>query len=289
MIKKTVLPRNSFQFDIHLPQEEIAKTAEVVFTELAQELEVKGFRKGKAPLEIARKEIKKEIIYEKTLQKLVSQLYDDLLKKESLRPITAPKIELLKAKENEDWEIRITVAEKPQIELKNYKDAVKKVIAENKKTNIWTPGQAPDPKAEEKNKEENKRKLLQTIFESLLKTVNVGLPDLLVEAELNKRLSQLVDDVRKIGLTIEAYLKSKNETLESLKRQFTKEIEEMYGLELILEEIAEKENIVVENKDLETLFTNIKEEKAREDARRNAYFYATLLRRQKTLDYLMGL
>jgi len=45
-------------------------------------------------------------------QKLISRIYQEIVTKESLKPIISPKVDLVKAKEGEDWQIKITLAEK---------------------------------------------------------------------------------------------------------------------------------------------------------------------------------
>lgn len=287
---KKILPKHTFQYTISIPKDIIQKNYDQTLVLMAQEVEIAGFRKGKAPLDIAKKEIKKEKVYEQLLQKMMPDIYQELIKNENLKPIISPKIELISAKEKEDWEISITVAEKPLVNLNNYKEHIKKSLSDHKKEDIWIPGKNPDEvKKNPEKKEEQKNKMVQAVLDSLLQNMTIEIPGLLVDSELEKRQTQLVDDVRKIGLTIEAYLKSKNETIDSIKQKFIKEIKDMYKLEFILGEIAESENITVENKDFEELFSQIKDEKTREEARKNAYFYATLLRRQKTLDYLISL
>lgn len=81
---------------------------------------------------------------------------------------------------------------------------------------------------------------MNLILEAVLKEVKVEISDLIVEEELSARLSRLVDDVRKIGLTTEAYLKSKNLTMEQLKASFKKEIEDTYKLEFLLAEVMDQ-------------------------------------------------
>jgi FKBP-type peptidyl-prolyl cis-trans isomerase (trigger factor) len=63
----------------------------------------------------------------------------------------------------------------------------------------------------------------------------------------------------------------------------------MYKLEFILQAIADEEKLEVKQEDLQALFSNIKEEKDRKAAEANAYFYASVLRKQKALDYIIGL
>lgn len=288
--KKTVLPKSTIQYIIDIPKTVIQKNYEDTFVLVAKEVEIAGFRKGKAPLDIAKREIRKEKIYEQMLQKMMPDIYQKLIKTENLKPIISPKIELIRAQEGEDWQVQITIAEKPPVNLGQYKEHIKKALLDYKKEDIWVPGKTQDnAQKNTQKKEEQKSKMIQSISDTLLQQINTEVSDLFVENELEKRLTQLVDDVRKIGLTMEAYLKSKNETTDSIKAKLTKEIKEMYTLELILGEIAEKENITVDNKDFEVFFASIKDEKAREEIRKNAYFYATLLRRQKTLDYLITL
>jgi len=288
-LKKTDLGKNTYQFEVIIPTDQIAAKYSQAFEQLTKEVEIPGFRKGKAPKNIAEKHIKKENVYEKLINNLMPEIYQELLKQENLKPIISPKIELVEAKENVDWQIRITIAEKPKIDLKNYKELIKNQKPEDKRKDIWVPGKSNQKKPTEQEKEHNKMELLNKIFEILLKNVSCEISDLIIEIELNKKLSQLVDDVRKVGLTIDQYLKSKNETIDSLKAKFKKEIEDMFKLEFIIEQICETEKIIVEQRDLETLFSNIKEEKHREEARRNAYLYAALIRKQKALDFLATL
>lgn len=284
------LPKSTREIIVDIPKSTIDKEYEVSFMKLLQNLEVKGFRKGKAPKEIAQKHIKKEAVYEELVRTLVSRIYQEIIKKENLKPIISPKIELVKAKENEDWQIKITLAEKPEIELGNYKDAIKKIKTEYEKSDIWVPGKENQAhKISDKEKSEKQQKLLNSILEALLKEVKCDVSDLIVEEELNQRLTNLLTDIQKIGLTVDTYLKSKNLTQDQLKKRYRDEIEQTYKLEFVLGELADKENIKVENQDLERLFSAISDPKERESAKANSYFYASVLRKQKTLDYLLAL
>ena len=278
------LPKKTNEVIVNIPSEDIKKEHESAFIRLQSKLTVEGFRAGKAPRSIAEKYITKDSIYQELLKSLLPKIYEEIIKKENLVPVINPKIDLIKAKENEDWEIKITVAEKPIITLPLYKELIKKIKSNQKKEDIWVPG-----KDKTSDKEKNKQKLLNEILSGLLREAKIELSDLIIEEELNQRLTRLVDDIRKLGLTTEAYLKSKNLTIDTLKNQFRREIEDTYKLEFLLMEVADKEGIKVEKADLDKLFSNIKEEKERQSAEQNAYFYASILRKQKTLDFLLGL
>ncbi len=269
------LPKNTVEINLTIPASDILKEKDGAFLRLQKELTIEGFRKGKVPLPIAKKHLSSDAVYQETMRILLPKVYEEIIKKESLKPIMNPRFELVKAKEGEDWEIKISLAEKPMVELKEYKKAVKEVK------------ESSSAKASE-DKEE-KSKLLNPILEAILKEVKVEVSDLILEEELSHRLARLVDDVEKIGLTTEAYLKSKNITMDQLKTGFRREIEDTYKLEFVLSEIADKENIKVEREDLDKLLANIKDEKERKMASENSYYYASILRKQKTLDFILAL
>jgi len=283
--KKNLLPKNTVELIIDIPKQEIKSAYQKAFLSLQKELTLPGFRKGSVPKEMAEKNIKKEKVYEKLIADLIPRIYEEIIKKENLTPLSLPKIELLKAKEEEDWQIKITLAQKPTVNLKNLKQIVQKVKAEQKKEDIWVPGKT---QKEKENQEVKNQKLLNLILNALLKEISCEISDILIEEELNHRLASLLDDIKKIGLTVDAYLKSKNLTVEQLKEQYRKEIEETYKLEFILLAIADKENITVEKQDLEKIFVNLSPEE-RKKAEENSYFYASILRKQKTLDFLINL
>lgn len=284
--KTKKLPKNTIEVNVILPFSYLKEKKEEAFKRLQANLEVDGFRKGKVPKEIAKKYLKEDQIIEEMIKKIIPEIYTEIIKKENLFPIYSPKIDFLKAKDGEDWEIKITIALKPVVNLKDYKKIVKEIKNKEKKPDIWVPGKE---EKKEKTEEKDNVLLLNKILDALLKEIEVEISDLILDEELNNRLATLVDDIRKIGLTTEQYLRSKNITLDELKASYRKEIEDTYKLEFILSEIADKENIKVENTDLEKIFANITDEKQRENAKQNAYYYASLIRKQKTLDYLISL
>jgi len=280
-------PKSTVEIIVKLTWSEIQAAYKTSFELLHAEFEMEGFRKGKVPQELAEKNIAKDSVYSHLIRELMPKIYEDIVKKEGLKPILSPKIELIKAKENEDWELKVMVAEKPVIKLKEYKKQVQEAKKTLKADDIWVPGKeqtAPDKSADQK-----KEKVLNVSLEAVLKECECELPPLLVEEELDRRLSQMVDDVQKIGLTMDKYLQTRNLTMETVKERLTREITDMYKLEFILQTIADEEKLEVKQEDLNALFSNINEEKDRKAAEANAYFYASVLRKQKALDFIIGL
>ncbi len=282
------LPKSTIEVSVNIPWADITKEYDVAFENLRQNLTVEGFRKGKAPKAIAEKHLRKDDVYQELVRTMISRVYREIVEKENYSPIVSPKIDLSNAKENEDWTIKITIAEKPVVELGEYKKAITDAKAELKKDAIWVPGKGEEQPSEKKQ-EEQKQKGLNLALDALLKTAKCDIPDLIIETEMENRLSRLVDDVQKVGLNMDSYLKSKNLTIEDLRKQYTQEIESTYKIEFILAALGDKEDIKVEDEEINKLFAGIKDEKERANAQKNAYFYASILRKQKTIEFLMNL
>ncbi|OGK08361.1 hypothetical protein A2767_04890 [Candidatus Roizmanbacteria bacterium RIFCSPHIGHO2_01_FULL_35_10] len=284
------LPKNTSEILVNVDKDTIQKEYKISFAKLLQNFEMQGFRKGKVPASIAEKHLKKETVYEELIRRIIPKIYDEISKKEDIKPVIQPKIELEKANESEDWQIKITVASKPTITLGDYKESIKKIKSDQKKDQIWTPGKDTTKSEEsEKDKSKKQQELMNQVLSAVLKETTIEISDLIIEEELNQRLANLLTEIQKIGLTVDSYLKSKNMTKDDLNKRYKDEIEQTYKLEFVLADIADKENIKVENSDLEKLFAGISDPKEREAARTNSYFYASVLRKQKTLDYLLAL
>lgn len=281
------LPKNTFEIEVQIPWDMIQKEYKNAFEQAGKDLSVEGFRKGNVPKEIAEKHIQKESVYQKALQNLLPSLYERVIKKEDLKPVMSPRIELVSAKEKEPWKLRIKLAGRPIVALGDYKKLVKDVIIKHGKGDIWVPGK--DKERTKEQTEEARQKLLNEILDVLVQKTKVEISDLIIEEELNARLSKIVDDVQKVGLTMDSYLSSKGTSMDELKNRYRQEIEGVHKLEFILGEIADQEKLEVTSEELKEIFTKITNEKERQQAEQNAYFYAAVIRKQKTLDFLTSL
>lgn len=286
---KKVLPKSSIELVVDIKKEFIKKEYDKAFNKLLESLQIEGFRKGKVPADIGKKHIKGEDIYKEAIQSIIPSIYEEIVKKEDIKPIINPKIELIKAKENEDWQVKFSIAIKPAFDLPDLKKIVAEVKGNSKKDEIWVPGKDPKTEPEKEDSERKKQKTLNAVLEALIAKVKIEIPDLLIEAELEHKLASLLDEVQKIGLTIDGYLKSKNTNIDDLKAKYRREIDETYRVEFILNEIADKNKIQVEQADLDKIFANIKDENDKQKALENSYFYASVIRKQKTLEYLLNL
>lgn len=266
---------------ITVPWAEVAAQYEHSVQELVQNAEVDGFRKGKAPRSVVEAKLDKTKVYEEVLQHLIPKVYSEAVTEHKIKPIVSPKIELKEATENKDWTLRALTCEKPEVTLGDYKKAVKE-LKSGKANKIWVPG--TEPKEEDKNK--SQKPTLEELLKSVYDTITIALPALLVEHEVNRLLSDLIDQTKKLGMNVEQYLSSTGRTSESVRKEYDEQAKRTLTLEFALESIADKEGILISDDDIDTVIKTAKSDQEKESLTSQRYYIASVLRRQKTLDFL---
>jgi len=81
------------------------------------------------------------------------------------------------------------------------------------------------------------------IFEKLIAETKVELPEALIENESNRMLAQFESDIAGMGLKSEDYLKHIKKTPEDLQKEWRPDAEKRATLNVVLAEIAKKENL----------------------------------------------
>ena len=263
----------TIQISFTVPFPLIKKAQDEVLAESAKDTEIPGFRKGKAPLEKVKEKIPADILIQKSLAKILPPALAKAIEEHKIKPAIYPKFELLSAKENENWQIRATTCELPQIILPDYKTKIKEQSIKTLK----------EPAKEEKE---------QKAIKILLDLVKVTLPRLLVSEEVDARLSSLLSRIEKLGLSLEGYLQSIGKTPETLRIEYELQAKNTITLELILNEISVIEKIKVEEGEIDGTIkaaaadTKLAENLNTPEQRR---LIRSVLSRRKTLDYLASL
>lgn len=270
------------QLTITIPYSLVKDKREEALNHLIQDLEVPGFRRGKAPRDVALKHIEQQMLYNHTLRHLLPEVYADSVKEHNLAPVLAPRFELVKINEEEDWEVRAITCELPNVDLGDYKKTVGGALRSG---DIWTPGKG---KAQQGPTREEKE---QKVLKALVEGIKIKIPKLLIEEEVNHKLANLLDQVQRLGLTIEQYLASTGKTVDQVKLEYAKATEEAIKLELILNEIAQLEKLEVAEKEIEEVIENsgsAESKKALSTPGQRRLIRGVLLRR-RALDSLLSL
>jgi len=242
--------------DIQKEYQNQLKTAQANF-------ETKGFRKGKAPLEVVESNLSPEKIFEEVASHLISHAYSDALQVNGLKPIIQPQVKFKNEKPDfeHDWQIEITSCELPEIELKkDYLDKIKKL------------------KDDKKIKDDNQK--MDEIIKIIIANAKLELPQILIESDLQSHLSKLVDQASQAGITVQQYLESQKQTLDSYKESLKKRIVEEWTLNLSINQIAQENKLEV----TETEVKDILSKNPGLSQNINMVYY--LLTQQKVFDFL---
>lgn len=283
------LPDGSVELLITIPWPEVETQYEKTVTHMVDHAEVAGFRKGKAPRNVVEEKLDKTKIYEEVLKDLIPHSYGKAVEEHKVRPIISPKIELKEATEKKDWILRALTAEKPELTLGDYKKAVKD-LKDSKREKIWIPGKEdPSASSEQGDKDKPQKPTLDELLKALYDNVKIQIPALLLEHEVNRLLSDLIDQTKKLGMSVEQYLSSTGRTSDTIRKEYESQAQRTLALEFALEAIADKEGILISDDDIDTVIKTAKSDQEKAALTAQRYYIASVLRRQKTLDFLAAL
>lgn len=287
--KLTWLPKKTFEVLATIPWSEIDKAQKKAVTKAGENMEIKGFRKGKAPDNLVAEALSPNKLLELTLEEVIPGVYSQAISELGVKPIISPKIELVSAKEKEDWQVKFTSCEEPEVKLGNYKEELKK---QKTADSIWTPEKGVKTGKKEETPQDpaaKKDEKIDKAIKYLLENVKVEIGDPLIDSEVNRKLAELLDQVQRLGLTIDQYLASTGKTIESLKEDYKVQAERTLSFQFILNAITEAEKISVTPEEIDKAIASAKDDNEKKALESQKYLLASMLRQQKTLDFLAGL
>ncbi len=282
----------------------IVEEARIKVTDnLVKEVQVPGFRKGTAPKKVAEQHLKKDVVQEEVMKDVLGKAYNEAVQKEKLTPIITPRVHVDTFEDGTDLVFSAEFCEAPVVTLGDYKDGVKNITSKTKnlvsqepsfsrlntssKSKIVIPGNPSAGSGQEQKP--NVDEILNVIVEKS----SVTIPKVLYEQEATRLLSQMLDELKTLGLSLDQYLTSRGKTAESLKAEYEEKAKKDLALEFVLRKIADTENITVEKTDIDGVIADIKDavpagrqEKQKQQLLSNPYFLASIIRQQKTLDFL---
>jgi FKBP-type peptidyl-prolyl cis-trans isomerase (trigger factor) len=272
----------TIQITYTIPYSEIEDAKKKAAEDLGKEIEIAGFRKGMAPIEKVIEKIPHQTLIENALQIILPKYFAKTIEQEDLKPIVYPKFNIIKADDQEDWQITATTAEMPEFPLGDYKSAIKGSTAK-----IWKPGDSnqDSPKTYEQKE--------QAVISALLSTSNVKIPRMLIEEEVDARLSRLLEQVDRLGLTLQSYLSSIGKKIEDIRSEYEKQAEQAITLDFILAKISHQEGISVTNEEVdEAIKISINSDPSLQkefDSPQKRRLVESILIKRKTLNQLVSL
>ena len=95
------------------------KAQDKAFNKLAANITVAGFRKGKAPINMVKKQIDQGRMFNEAINEVLNPVYQDILQNEDIRPMARPSFEVTKLSEDE-LEVKVIIVTAPEVELGKY-------------------------------------------------------------------------------------------------------------------------------------------------------------------------
>lgn len=256
------------QLDIEVPAEIVNKKLEQVYERIGKDARIPGFRPGKAPRDILEKHHGR-LAREELIKNLIPEAYRDSLEKEKISALELPEISEVKLESNILF-FRAVVEVKPEIAVKNYKniklkykkvtvspDEIEKALDNFKETHkaqgasdekfsrsLGYPTLSAMRASVERQlfvqKENDGRYHLQEgLIKEILENVKFKIPQSLLE----RRLEELVHQA-KARLAMRGEAKEQIDAREDeLRKELYAEAESQVKTYLVLDEIAQRENI----------------------------------------------
>ena len=118
--------KNKVRIKVEVPAEEVNRAIDRAFRDIAREVFVPGFRKGRVPRRVLQARLGMEPVYEELKQNNLPEYYLEALRQLEIEPIAEPEIDLeeIEIREGQPLSFQATVEIKPRVELDNYKGVV---------------------------------------------------------------------------------------------------------------------------------------------------------------------
>ena len=143
----------------------------------------------------------------------------------------------------------------------------------------------------EKEKREIEKKRI-ALIDGIIDGSQAEMPDILVDFEIDKMMSQFAYDISMMGMTMEEYLKRIEKTEDSLKVEWRENAEKRAKMQLILDTIATDEKLVPTEEEIQAETAKIlemyKDQKDISEERVRAYV-VQILTNAKVFEYLEGM
>lgn len=104
---------------VEVPFEELKPSLDAAYKQIAKQINVPGFRRGKVPPAVIDRQVGREAVLDQAINEVLPQKYMEALQSNSLEPLAQPEIEVTKHGE-EGLEFTAEVDVKPEITLPSY-------------------------------------------------------------------------------------------------------------------------------------------------------------------------
>lgn len=120
-VKAEALDKHRVTLTIDVTAEEVQKGFKQAVSRIANQIRLKGFRKGKAPRKVLEMYIGKEGLASEAEDIVVNQAVQEALREQKLIPVTTPEVKTVSFSETEGASFTATFVKQPEVKLGEYK------------------------------------------------------------------------------------------------------------------------------------------------------------------------
>lgn len=132
----------------------------------------------------------------------------------------------------------------------------------------------------------NKEKTRLSIIERIIEKSDIPLPQVLIEAELDRMLDRMADDIERMGMKFEDYLKRTKKEITDLRKEWEEDAKKRAKMDLIIDAIGREEKITAPDTEVETEVKHLMEHYADADPIRAASYFRHVIRNEKVFQFL---
>lgn len=138
--------------------------------------------------------------------------------------------------------------------------------------------------SEKEHKAKEKKRL--ELVDALTKDLEVVIPEVIVEAELRRMLSQMTHDIERMGLKFEEYLKHLKKSEDDLKKEWKVDAMKRVKLDLAIDHIAKKEKIEADKEKIEAEVKHAQEHHKDVNPESARVYFEQILTNQAVFEFL---
>jgi len=200
------LPKSTLKITVTVTSDKVLEEFNHVLDHFVDEAELPGFRKGNAPKKLVEEKIDQGKLNGEVINHILPESFRSAVSEHHIYAISSPKIMIKQFEKGKDFIYEAEVATIPEVKIGDYKNKVKEVLSKIKKTEIL--GADGKPISAKEGEKETGDDRVEVALKALNECSEVDLSPVLVNEEVERMLSRFLDQLGRLGLTIDRYLSS---------------------------------------------------------------------------------
>lgn len=265
--------QNTLQITLEIPTKDTDSAKDKALKRLATKTTIKGFRQGKAPVSLVEQSLDPDKIKHETLHQILDSTLPKIIKEKKLNLVGNPQLIQIQDNTGKPWQITLSFPLKPLFNIGNYSQLIKAAISKD------------NTKFDKLNRDEK----IDFISDILINNIHFDIPKSLIDQEVDRGLSRLIEQTENLGLTLDRYLTSIGKTIEQLRDDQVKKATDNLKFEFILLEIATDKKTKIQEVEIEAFIRGFGdkdlEEKFKNPSEKS--FIESILLKRKVIDDLL--